>query len=915
MANRYWVGGAATWDGTAGSKWATSSGGAGGAAVPTAADDVFLDASSGANTVTLGGTPFCRSLNCTGFTGTLSHASAITLTIGDGTAGASNVALKLVAGMTYTVGSFTTSQITFVNSVGTAQTIDCGGKTLPNVLFNNSSGNWQLTSAMTLNSASSLNLGGGTLDTNNQTCSWGIFNSSNTNVRTLTLGSSAVTVTGTGWSTATSTSMTLNAGTSSITFNPTAAVTPTFASGGLAYYDMSIIKSAGGFSPTGGGSFHNLTMDNTVLGTGNRVLQLVGGSTYTFTGTLTYKANNATSSRGRIVSDNPGVAVTIALGATGTAAFTDADIIDVAVTGTNTPVVAAAGRLANGGGNSGITFPSAVTYYWIGNGGSMTDPTKYSTSSGGSAGSVVPLIHDTLVFDANSITTGGQTIVNNMMRMPGIDFSNVLNSPVYNPQNPSGANNWIFGSFIMKSGMTVSDASAAGSIIPHVFLGRSTYSLDFAGVDMLTTFSVQFTCPSGTYSLQSNMTLASTRSLSLSAGTFNANGYNVSTGLISSSNSTIRSIVMGSGAWSLTGSSANILNISISTNLTITPGTSTFNITAASSSGTRGLLGGGSTVPLNNVNVTAGTDTLQFNNFACNNLDLTGFSGAVTTATNGSFVAGNFTVPSSVTSFVGGVSFNFNGTSGTKTITTNGIMIDNPINVNAPGATVQLADNLTVGSTRSLTFTNGTFNLNNNNLSAGLFSSSNSNTRTLTLGSGTVTLSGSGTVWNLGTTTGLTFNANTSTIVISDTSSSSKTFTHGTSQALNNISITSGGTGAIVINGSGNKTYNNFTVTGTSSKTIQLTNAVTHTFNGTISVSGASGNVVTITSTTGGSQTTMLKSTGIVSADYVSLQDVVGSGGATWYAGDNSTSVSNNLGWIFMSPTTSQKAASMLGFF
>lgn len=41
MANRYWVGGNANWDATAGTKWATTSGGAGGAAVPTAADDVF----------------------------------------------------------------------------------------------------------------------------------------------------------------------------------------------------------------------------------------------------------------------------------------------------------------------------------------------------------------------------------------------------------------------------------------------------------------------------------------------------------------------------------------------------------------------------------------------------------------------------------------------------------------------------------------------------------------------------------------------------------------------------------------------------------------------------------------------------------------------------------------------------------
>ena len=43
MAARYWVGGTDNWDGTAGNKWATTSGGAGGAALPVAADDVFID--------------------------------------------------------------------------------------------------------------------------------------------------------------------------------------------------------------------------------------------------------------------------------------------------------------------------------------------------------------------------------------------------------------------------------------------------------------------------------------------------------------------------------------------------------------------------------------------------------------------------------------------------------------------------------------------------------------------------------------------------------------------------------------------------------------------------------------------------------------------------------------------------------
>lgn len=75
MANRYWVGGTATWDGVALLKWALTSGGVGGQAVPTSSDDVFLDASSGANTVTLGANANCLSLTMTGFTGTLAFST------------------------------------------------------------------------------------------------------------------------------------------------------------------------------------------------------------------------------------------------------------------------------------------------------------------------------------------------------------------------------------------------------------------------------------------------------------------------------------------------------------------------------------------------------------------------------------------------------------------------------------------------------------------------------------------------------------------------------------------------------------------------------------------------------------------------------------------------------------------------
>jgi hypothetical protein len=75
MANRFWVGGTGTWDGSNTTNWSTTTGGAGGAAVPGSADAAIFDGSSGGGTVTvaasIGGTNTIQSLTAGAFTGTL----------------------------------------------------------------------------------------------------------------------------------------------------------------------------------------------------------------------------------------------------------------------------------------------------------------------------------------------------------------------------------------------------------------------------------------------------------------------------------------------------------------------------------------------------------------------------------------------------------------------------------------------------------------------------------------------------------------------------------------------------------------------------------------------------------------------------------------------------------------------------
>jgi hypothetical protein len=59
MANKYWVGGAGTWDVSTTTNWSDSNGGAGGAVAPTSSDVANFTTSSGNGTVVIASTAVC----------------------------------------------------------------------------------------------------------------------------------------------------------------------------------------------------------------------------------------------------------------------------------------------------------------------------------------------------------------------------------------------------------------------------------------------------------------------------------------------------------------------------------------------------------------------------------------------------------------------------------------------------------------------------------------------------------------------------------------------------------------------------------------------------------------------------------------------------------------------------------------
>lgn len=136
MALRYLKSAGGNWN--AASTWsATSSAGVDNAGVPTASDDVILEAGSGS--LSINAVAVCRSFDCmsgTGdYAGTVTHGN-FGLSVGTSTAGPSNIAMRLSSGMTYNTTNIAASALNFISTSTNQQVIDRKGKTVGNTVIN-----------------------------------------------------------------------------------------------------------------------------------------------------------------------------------------------------------------------------------------------------------------------------------------------------------------------------------------------------------------------------------------------------------------------------------------------------------------------------------------------------------------------------------------------------------------------------------------------------------------------------------------------------------------------------------------------------------------------------------------------------------------------------------------------------------
>lgn len=307
---------------------------------------------------------------------------------------------------------------------------------------------------------------------------------------------------------------------------------------------------------------------------------------------------------------------------------------------------------------------------------------------------------------------------------------------------------------------------------------------------------------------------------------------------------------------------------------------------AATSGGT-----GGETVPTTADDVYfdaasgSGTVTVATTSFQCRNLDFTGFTGTFAGATSG-VVAGSLTFGQGMTrTYTGGVTFTG---AGSNTITTNGIALATSLTFNNAAGTWTLADNLVNTTTRTITLTAGTLNLNGKTTTCGLFTSSNSNVRSLLLNGGLLNVHTNFTVTN-----STNFTVDT-TGTISMNSGSAKTFDGG---GKSYPVLNQGGAGVLTIVGA--NTFANVTNT-VQPATISFPASATTTVSA-FSVAGSSAGLITINSSTAGTQATLSDASGTNSVLYCSIKDIAATGGATWlaYSDNYNTDSGNNSGWVF----------------
>lgn len=865
MATRFWVGGTDTWDGTAGTKWAATSGGAGGASAPGASDSVFFDANSGSGVVTYGFGGQVVSLDFTGFTGTF--------TSGGGVLSINTNGLTLGAGMTYSANI----NYRFNRTGAGNQIITSNGKSLAGSSITGIGNGNTVVLGDDINTTGSIDISGGITG-------WSAAG------KNVTAGSFVGPASGSP----------VSIGNGTYTLSGTNGIGNTFDVG-----------STIGAAPTGS---PNIVLTNS--GASPRTVKLANGvGPITATLTITAGTGTVTTVGGTISSLTPtGFSGSFTNGDTSSSGGTTTTL--AAALNLNGAFTLVAGNFS--ANNLNVTVNNVVLNGTNGRTLTMGSGTWTLTGTGtiwnSATTTALVTIPGTSTVDCTNSSSSARTITCNAKAINNLKISAgtgnlTLTSVVMNGNlDCTGFTGAVIGTgAIQVAGSLTLDAgqtwTCTGSITFNATSGTKTITTN--GVSIAG--SLIFNGVGGTWQLQDDLTFTNSApagtAMSHTAGTIDFNNKNVTVGggavaaNFTSSGATARTITLGSGTLTFNSTTQTCGFTASGSNLTINKGTGKIAVGATSGTTSIGLNG----LEVNDIDLsgTGSTTITPGSGGACNNIRFLAAS-TRSISTNPLIVKGNFTIAAGAQSLGGTVTFG--ATSGTKTITGATVGIGN-ITFDGVGGTWQLVGGATTGG--ATTLTNGTLDLNGTTLTTGTFSTSNANARSIKFNGGSVTTTSTGavTVFDASTSTNLTVDrTGGGSITISGNTTNIRTFDGGGKSWPTLTVNNSTASGQVNIASS-----NTFTgITGPSMAlpaTIAVTDGTTQTLESGTFPSGAVGTLLTVKSTGAGTHAFAKTGGGFVAADYLAIDHSNASPGSTWYAGTHSTDNGNNTGWIFSDPT------------
>lgn len=941
MASRFWVGGTGTWNSSNTANWSASSGGPGGASVPTSADTVTFDSNSGGSfTVTVSSPPSVASVTNAnaGTLMTITLASSLTVT-GSFT----------FQGGTLNLGTNSLNVGSFISNNTATRSITWGSDSAINCSIVSSAGVWQTPlylncASLTFTGTSNFNINGNSTAGNRSIT---VFNTNAAAIPNVTVSAGSDTI-------QISNAFVSTDGTS---FPMAAAYlnNVTFTSGytGTTVY-FAPYASAGTMTV-----FGNFTMPqtNVALTLSYTSLTIFAPTSGTSNINIASPANFLTNNNGIQLSPAAGATVNLNLSSTtaGTSSFVANGSGTVNITALKT-----SSSFTHTSGTVNIANSSSLSCDNYQSTGTVARTLGFGTSSSinitsTSTATVFALNGTNLSVTGNSLFNLSGAAGSGITRTINLVASTFTESNAVNINVSNGAGTATFSTLaVLKSldttGFTGQLSATSGMTLYGGLTFTSSMTTNLAGLTFAATSSnynittaskvannYTFSGLGGTWTLQDNVTISGNSCLVVSAGTLNLNNKTITcnmsglsaTGLSSTSGS-VRGINFGSTGSIVINANGYTAVSTSPTNLTV-QGDPKVYINFGSTSGTQSVsISTGTPLENNSFSFYLATPTGGTNNsntfsmtntFAVKSLDMSGCTGATISLPSSNFaVYGSIVLPTtSGTNVLFQTTTSpiiFASTQAGNTVRTNGRAFSfRPIVFNGTGGDWTLLDALNYGTT-SLSVLAGTFNTGNFSVTGSNVIATGSSTRVLNLGSSTFTLSGTGaTVFWDATATGLTVNPGTSSIISTGTvatinggnanyndltfSSSTTSVTIGGSNTFNNVSIPSGSNTSITVSGS--NTFANLTLARpTTPKYVPVVFGGNQTITGTLATSGTLvGNFRYFFQSSIADTQRTITAAALSNFGDIDFKDIVGSGVAAPFNGTRLGDAGNNSGIVF----------------